>query len=69
LIVAEHFARLTRCDEVLRFFIVQRLTGKAFHTFWEKEQGGSILEAAKFAIKKINKDLAKAPIIAGRDFL
>ncbi len=60
--------RLTRCDEILCFMLTQRLTGRKFIDSLNHEHDGSILEFAKWAIMRIDRNLEKKPILFGRDF-
>lgn len=63
-----HLDRLTRCDEVLAFMLREKITGQKFAGKVKNEHGGSILEFVKWAIQKINRDLEKRPIVAGKDY-
>lgn len=64
-----HLDRLTRCDDVLAFLLRENITGRRFLDCLREEHGGSVLELAKWAIKKINRDAETRPIIGGRDFI
>jgi hypothetical protein len=63
-----HLDRLTRCDEILAFMLREKITGQKFAGKVKNEHGGSLLDFVKWVVQKLNRDLEKRPIIAGRDF-
>lgn len=66
--VLYHFDRLRRCDEVLRWLIANRFTGKQLLDWMDAEHGSSMLKTASHVIARVNKEGIR-PIVAQRDYL
>lgn len=67
-VAAWHLDKLVRCDEVLSWFIKNRLTGKRFLEFLREHQG-LVLEVASEVLRRLDREAKRRPIIHGRDYL
>lgn len=56
-----------RCEEILRWLIANRLTGKDFLEWRNYLFGNSQLEMVQFILSKLDKS-EKQPIFYGKDF-
>ena len=63
-----HMDRLSRCEHILKWLILNRLTGKNFSE-WVKINRFSPLSLSKYVLMKIRKDSELKPIFAGKDYL
>lgn len=58
---------LTRCDELLDWCLVNRITGNSLSDFIKLN--GGILKTAGFILMKIDREKQTRPIIVGKDYL
>ncbi len=58
-----------RCDEILKWLIVNRITGKNLHAWLQQTFANSILKPVEFIVAKIDREPNYKPFIVGRDFL
>lgn len=61
--------KLTRCDQVLNWFLRNRLTSKTLYEWLQLNFGMKILEPAKFVLKEIDRDFEVKNIKVGKDYL
>jgi hypothetical protein len=66
---AFHLNAMVRCDEILRWLIKNRITGKHFLDWVRFHHNYSILKAAAFVMKEIDRNAELRPIIGGKDYL
>lgn len=59
-------ANLTQADDVLRWLIQNRITGKRF-LHWVKFEHGSLLKAMAHAVNTVNRETMMRPLFAGKD--
>lgn len=58
-----------RCDDMLRWLIQNRLTGKNLLSWMNLYFPKSILNMPEFILFKIKKDLEQKPVVYGKDYL
>jgi hypothetical protein len=58
---------LERCDDVLRWLIANRMTGKALCEFLHVQFGNKMLAMTKFILKRIDKTREEQALFLGRD--
>jgi hypothetical protein len=64
-----NFLNYRRCDEILAWLSVNKITGNNLITLVNREFGNQILSVVKFILMKIDKDRVMKPLFLGKDYL
>lgn len=62
-------SRHTRKMQILSYLVRQNITGRAFLNEIKVKHQGSVLNFMADIVKRIDRDVSKRPIIAGRDWI
>jgi hypothetical protein len=60
---------MVRCDDILRWLIAHRFTGKNMCQFLHQTFGNKMLDMSKFILQQIDKTNDPQAIILGRDVI
>lgn len=64
------FTMFYRCDEMLQWLIVNKLTGLALYDWSHSESfAGSYFQTAKFVLTKVKREKELQAVIGGKDFI
>ena len=64
-----HWHKFRRCDEILDWLLLNRMTGNTLFAWLRGEFEMGTLSMARFILMKIDKEKEERPILVGRDYL